>query len=856
MQKIVIDEWKTVYTNADTEDVPKEALTSLKNMLPKPGKLEKTFGFGDKFDPEIVDPIDNGSVEWDDDEVWTDGKYWIDSTLTKILTSNELEVVSNMATYVHGELICPNGSGIDYAYIAYFVNSSTYLVSLIFWNGEEWKDIDNLLVNSIGSYYHKRDFSNPIVQADNIIRFLPGNVALADASNESKGIWIGWIERDFFNELYTSGNSEEVAAATKDYQKGFYVYDSIVEKPTISFLEVALSEQSGGDSTQNDTFYFKFTYFYDGNQETLLSENYAYHKFTADDVYLQIIIRITKATHNKRITGIGIYKSDTHDGIYYLATIIDLTRTLAESTALNSSNGGYGGLKNAYIPALSTYSFTANPYRIKFNGGAVTRDLDQPAVGTGTTLIGWSAGADIAADYWDGDWDLEENDGGWASVASDSDGSYTGEQCAILAGQSMTTDIYIDALILLDYNGSFFMENISENVDQALHLESAWSGTIANNSEWAILHSTSNHGYFANTYGDESRILYRNFWNVFTDGAAHPVAGEASTKVNGKFAAICKGRLFQWNIILDPGGKNEVRADWASYSEVDQYDVNPVSNTWAIPDREGGDGTGIGVSFGSVIFLKPHGIFKLKIVDPADDTSWILTEAKFDRGNIAPKGYVQIGHDLYICSIDGVYLIDLNVLAASDDTPLIHNRISEPINDIYQALNNISEKPNIISVYDHINTEIIFQFTTGSIWAYNITTKFWREIDTSINMDAVCLDETASPIIYDDSTKQIYSPRINELVGMQLKTKSFRIGVEREETVRLATIAYRSATALTVNLYVEGGSTAVKTGTLAAASIKTTARVNINYPCKVFVLEIIDSVNGSSYTDIFKAIIE
>ncbi len=853
MQKIVIDNWKSVFTNADTEDLPKELLTSLKNMLPRTGKAEKTFGLGDKFDFEIVDPIDG--TPWDDDEVWNDGKYWIDSDLTKPLTTNADEAISNIATYIHKELICPNGSGIDYVYLAYFVNFTTYVVSIKFWNGEEWKDIDDLLVNSLGTYYHKRRFTNLIIQANGIIRFLPGNIALADGTNESKGIWIGWIDQDFFNENYTAGTAAEVTAATKDYQKGFYAYDSIVERPTIAFLEIALEEIEGGASTAGDKYYFKFSYFYDGNQETLLTENYSYHIFTANDKYLQLTFRITLATHNKRITGLGLYKADTHDGTYYLATRIDLTRSLEDSTALYADDGAYGGAKNAYIPALSAYSFTANPYQIKLKSATQTRTLDQPAVGTGTTRISWSAGADVEAGFWDEDWSLEEDDGGFSQVASGADASYAGKQAVILAGQDMTEDIYIDALILVDYNGDFYLAKILANVDQALFIDTEWTG-VDNDQEWVILHSTRNHGYFANTYGDGSRVVYRNFWNVFADGAAHPISSGVSTKVNGKFAVICKGLLFQWNIILDPGGKNEVREDWASYSQLEQYDVNPVSNTWPIPDREGGPGTGIGVSFGSVIFLKKHGLFKLAINDPSDKDTWILTEAKFDRGNIAPKGYIQVGHDLYICSIDGAYKIDLNVLAASDDTPLIQNRVSEPINDIYQALNDISEKPNIISIYDHINTEIIFQLTAGAIWAYNITTKFWREIDTDINMDAVCLDEAANPMIYDDSTKQLYSPRISELVGMQLKTKSFRIGVEREDIVRLVTVAYRSATALTVNLYVEGGTTAVKTGTLPAASTPTTARVGLIYPCKVFVLEIIDSVNGSGYTDINKVIIE
>jgi hypothetical protein len=44
--KIVLKNFKGLFTNADREDISEEYLTSCKNFLPKNGRLEKTMEFG------------------------------------------------------------------------------------------------------------------------------------------------------------------------------------------------------------------------------------------------------------------------------------------------------------------------------------------------------------------------------------------------------------------------------------------------------------------------------------------------------------------------------------------------------------------------------------------------------------------------------------------------------------------------------------------------------------------------------------------------------------------------------------------------------------------------------------------
>lgn len=52
---MIIDmtEWSGLFTNADPEDIPKEALQVCTDFLPVNGKLVKTHGFGVKINVAI-----------------------------------------------------------------------------------------------------------------------------------------------------------------------------------------------------------------------------------------------------------------------------------------------------------------------------------------------------------------------------------------------------------------------------------------------------------------------------------------------------------------------------------------------------------------------------------------------------------------------------------------------------------------------------------------------------------------------------------------------------------------------------------------------------------------------------------
>ena len=340
---------------------------------------------------------------------------------------------------------------------------------------------------------------------------------------------------------------------------------------------------------------------------------------------------------------------------------------------------------------------------------------------------------------------------------------------------------------------------------------------------WQIMNLSSGLYYFEESGTD----IYCYFFDTtLTEGAAYPILNQPSIQINCEQAIYYLDRLWQINGVLDPGatGKNEEHVDWLSYSELNQPDVNPVSNVRKVSDLTGGEATGLATSFGSLIIPEKNSVHKLKIPDIATPTEWYLSESVFSRGNIAKKGYIQVGHKVYICATDGIYELDVNFEAASDDTPLIHNRISAPINDVYLALNDISEKPYITCGYDKIKTEIIFRLTSTAIWAFNITTKMWREIDTARTCDVFAYDQNDDLMVFNESDDSLYTINeetfTGESVGCCVATKFFNItGYTggRLGLIRSVSIRYMSAVALIVRCYLNGSTTVAVYDELAPA---------------------------------------
>ncbi|HCT53064.1 MAG TPA: hypothetical protein DF712_11455, partial [Balneola sp.] len=159
----------------------------------------------------------------------------------------------------------------------------------------------------------------------------------------------------------------------------------------------------------------------------------------------------------------------------------------------------------------------------------------------------------------------------------------------------------------------------------------------------------------------------------------HPYSAEPKIKVNAQYGKILKGRLFLGNIVLDPGNENEAQNDWIAYSELNAFDVRPVSNVLPFPDREGGQITGLAELFGRLIIFKPQAFYVLDVVNPSDPTTWTRKESKINIGNIAPEGIIEVHDSVYFVHHDGIYRLDSNTVASSTATPSVMEKITLPI---------------------------------------------------------------------------------------------------------------------------------------------------------------------------------
>ena len=298
----------------------------------------------------------------------------------------------------------------------------------------------------------------------------------------------------------------------------------------------------------------------------------------------------------------------------------------------------------------------------------------------------------------------------------------------------------------------------------------------------------------------------------------HPYGQEKKIKVNAQFGKILKGRLFLGNIVLDPGNENEEQNDWVAYSELNAYDVRPVSNVIPFPDREGGQITGLAEIFGKLIVFKAQAIYVLNVVDPATPSTWVRKESKINIGNIAPHGIIEVHDSVFFIHHDGIYKLDANTVASADATPSIMEKISLTIEDQFDSA--ISKK-DIEGIYNQKDSEILYTWQTGSpatqvVWAYHIVLKTWRKVDTSTNLDLLTFGENSGPITWDNTDTDIKKFDVDEAVGTAWKSKRFRLDLDNKKLLRYGMVQFTGTDTLTVNIYLDGSGSASFTKSITA----------------------------------------
>ena len=294
--------------------------------------------------------------------------------------------------------------------------------------------------------------------------------------------------------------------------------------------------------------------------------------------------------------------------------------------------------------------------------------------------------------------------------------------------------------------------------------------------------------------------------------------GEAveSIRVNAKYGKIVKSRLFLGNVVLDIGDENEERSDWVVYSEVNQFDVRPVSNAIQFPDREGGQITGLSELFGRLIVFKAQAIFVLDLANPMTPSTWTRKETKINIGNIAPEGIVEVHDSVYFVHHDGIYKLDANTVASSDATPSLMEKITLGIEDQFLLADS---KRSVKGVYDQKNNEILYTWDVSNaqvVWAYNVVIKTWRQVDTTANMDILAFGENSGPLTWDETDKDLKKFDVAEAVGTAWKSKRFPLDLDRKRLIRYGMVKFTGTDTLTVNVYLDGAGSASFTKTITA----------------------------------------
>jgi len=709
-------------------------------------------------------------------------------------------------------------------------------------------------------------------------------VANVNASNESTGLWIGYIDRDFYDELYSP-------------TAGFYAYDKTPLTPdsyeNTSGVDVDLSLNGWGDSASNTTKrYVRYAWVYDGNQESMLSGLiYTTIDDDIDKAYFRLKLYDGTATNtrsNYRITGVRVYEMDSASKTATATLINEYSFTQKAANKENFSSAGKA--KDAFwinddaIGSKTSGSYSADQVgatvRIKnyvsgddfTNIGAASNATGVEFVISGSTPTTWTNGSelvflpqvgdwvdtgyDTAADYeqitaveeltdgtwvlttagitWveytvtSGDWDLSQSDADNSKYASGSGSGYYGE------------NVIIDGTVDFNDQNSIGLTVASCKTDgTAAHTGGSAAGdndlltVLEVNKHCVLVDSDSNaQTTFRYNIAAQPYVFYLNnsdyhlyaildFGNK--EGSSYGLQDVVSIKVNSDYAKVIGGRMFLGNCVLDPGGENEEQGSSICYSELDQYDVVPVSNRIPINDRESSGVTGIEELFGNVVVALGQSLQIINIkADPNTPANWIKTESPHNIGNIAKQGMISVLGKVYVCYHDGIYALSANNLADTDSTPTEKLKITNPIEDTYQALTT-TQKEAIEAEYDQLNSEIVFNLNS-EFWAYSVITGFWREITTGETVSMMIVDEDADILVFNNSDQKFYNTKVSESVAPGVKVKREHVSYDRKELIRSITVNNPYTDQLTVTPYVDG---VAKTATnVSGSTAKAVVPVN------------------------------
>ena len=370
---------------------------------------------------------------------------------------------------------------------------------------------------------------------------------------------------------------------------------------------------------------------------------------------------------------------------------------------------------------------------------------------------------------------------------------YSGDNVFALEGSVSGTDGAVDKVAKVGGTGDHIIVN---NITDVFKVNATPFSTPSS----AIL-ITSAGDQWSQPAGDA--IALDTFDTGFVAGAYHPLAGVGSTEVNYKYSVITDGRQFVAGVRLDPNaytGSYEDHDNWVIFSELNQYDILPISNYIQLRDMQGGAIVGLSSLMGDLVVFMERGIYRLS-VPSSDPTAWSLSESEENIGCISDKSITPWESGIFFAGKDHLYFLDSNFRA----TP-----VTKSIKDAYQAVN-----PLVTTFYDVKKNRLLMEFGAYYDDNYSLDLSLFPEerwTKVSGDMDMFTLDENLNLYSYDGATQLI-----KKHDGSKDETTSFKrttgwisqANLDKSGVLRRLNLKYKSGDAITAKIYIDGDDSTV-----------------------------------------------
>ena len=705
-------------TNADLEDIPKDAASSSLNVdIDVPGKIKKRK-------PRQQAHVISGSqfsrfINW---VAPKGGSYWIghETQNDKIELKNynfgveflESAVSADVSTvkFVNFGDDVRIANGIEEK--ADYVSQNTRRFFFDFWKPAVASLIDS------GADLDESGNINDSVTTINIDGTL--NVQVGDYILLDSEVMLITAMPDEDTLTVKRAQIGTSAASHNDnvqinFPNTFFMGNAECAYPATWTYQDASNESYAHGTNATGFYYYKFAPIFDGNQEAPLVDGFIKYNLTTANRPIKVGVKLSTNDFNRRITGINLYKSylsTDHTPVYQKAKTISVNTTIDSTDFLRVSAGKVGN-----VIYDSTGSFTSSSIAgkwIKLHASSinqayyVAQRYGDNAIrvskryNTSTSALDPSTFAGIAETGW-----ADAN--GYQIFADDgSTNAPTGSATSTVS----TSKLYYGLNTV--YDATYAFDN-----DEKQNWISVISSTprLVLNSYDNIIKLSSNATYSTGVQNDISNGYYYDtsgtdvtlyaYDSGLIESGLHPLGSVDKTTVNYKYAQYVNGRLFAGNVRLDPDTAAEDHPNWIIYSELNQPDILPITNYIQVKDEQGGAITGLQMIFNDLAVFMERGVFRLS-VPPTNPANWFMLEAHENIGCIAPDSIVKAGQFVFFAGSDHIYMLDSNFNITA---------VTEPIEDEYQAASSLESTR---AIYDPKKNRVLFLFGSSTRYLYSI----------------------------------------------------------------------------------------------------------------------------------------